>query len=1550
MKIVADPKCRGSGDDKAEGALENVGEDVVPDNLALEALERNEILVEMDPQELTPRLVDLYRTARADVLEGGANTLFLVLGFLVWNREDRGNREFRAPLVLIPVSLHRRSVRSGVRMVLHEDEPRFNTTLLTMLRQDFGLDIQGLDESLPVNDAVVDVIDVWDRIRSEIAGFGGFRVVEDLVVGTFSFAKYLMWKDLVDRTDRLAENRVVRHLIQGQRQRYVSEGEFPDPMRLDEEFPPHTLLTALPMDSSQLSAVAACASGKDFVLVGPPGTGKSQTIANMIAHALADGRTVLFVSEKIAALDVVYTRLKNAGLGEFCLELHSNRARKVEVLEQLHSAWSARERLDEARWGREARRLEEIRGKLNIFVKRIHRRHRNGLTPFLALGQVIRDLGQPCVVLEWSDVHAHDEIALDRLRDIARRLDVRAAEAGRVYASPLEVITQPDWSPEWQKSLLECTSELAESILEVRERIAAFFGALRICERRLKLDQLRALKLLVLSLPKTQVRKVNFALGNDALDRVSRLDTGLRLLRSYRRLEKLLASRLSDPSSDVTESALPTKRWQEFCASWWPPSASARRKVRNSMMAQGGLTGRSDYGHELLLLWELQSVKTKLEALGDLADYVPGWRGLDTDLVAMEGNLHLAKSLLYALAEFSTDDRSLVEIHSAVRELMKDGGELLGIRSPVGRVCGALSQSLGRLEAAIDNFSALAGDSVYAGVRDREGEAWLDTLAVAVEGVAAKASQLNAWCGWRRVRAEALRQGLGPLVAALEKGDVAPGRVLRCFETSYCRWWISAVVDGDDVLREFHAAERRDDINAFCELDDCFLELTRRYIRARLCAALPGRGHSEETAELSTLRRELEKKTRHKALRQLIGEIPSALTQLTPCLLMSPLSVAQYLSPDQRPFDLVIFDEASQITVWDAIGAIARGHQTVVVGDPKQLPPTSFFSRADDESESDEDVEGDLESILEECLGAGLPARDLKWHYRSEHESLIAFSNHRYYDGNLITFPSPYTYDRSVRCVHLADAVYGRGGTRTNRVEAKAVVAEVVSRLKSSDPEISAKSIGVVTFNVEQQRLIEDLLDEERLSDPGIEQFFSDHRFEGLFVKNLESVQGDERDVVLFSVTFGPDADGHVSMNFGPLNRDGGERRLNVAVTRARSELLVFTSLRSEQINLTRARGAGVRDFKHFLEFAERGPKALMESIYGSVGEYGSPFESAIARSLSERGWVVHPQVGVSAFKVGVCVVHPDSPGRYLAGIECDGETYGLSATARDRDKLREALLQRVGWDLVRVWSLDWWIDAERAAERLNDALIALLEKSREEEEAKQAAAAREKLRRESGTVAGDEKGTANSWDGHGPSGAPAFSDDVKEHTRLHQSADNDRMSAYKIWEPDEDVCVVDANEFFSGACDDAVQSIIDRIVSAEGPVRDDVLVKRVVRVHGFKRTGRKLRDRVLDLASSRFGMTSDSGGVFFWPDGALPEQWRLFRAPISEDDFRSASEICFEELAVLARRILTEGAEDPAREMALAIGLSRIDSGTRRRLEDVLAQVADQLSVDDAR
>lgn len=852
-------------------------------------------------------------------------------------------------------------------------------------------------------------------------------------------------------------------------------------------------------------------------------------------------------------------------------------------------------------------------------------------------------------------------------------------------------------------------------------------------------------------------------------------------------------------------------------------------------------------------------------------------------------------------------------------------------------------------EKARDDLIALARTKdVWLGIP--RSDRWLQEALALVAGWQANLQKSQRWCDWQRQAAAAQASGLNPLIEALMRGEIAASEIDLAFEVAYARWWVEQAVHAEVVLRDFVSSQHEDAISQFVELDEKVAQLARHVASSRLAGAVPGRNSFGQDMEFGVLSREIEKRARHVPLRRLFSLMPNALTRLTPCVMMSPLSVAQYLPADAKPFDVVIFDEASQIPVWDAVGAIARGNQVIVAGDPKQLPPTSFFDRGNDGGEDASDLE-DLDSILDECLAANIPSKRLVWHYRSRHESLITFSNARYYDGQLVTFPSPVTKDTALRFVHVPGGIYERGSGRVNKAEARAVVREVVRRL--SDPSFAAKgsSIGVVTFNGEQQRLIERLLEEERRDKQDLERFFGERQWhEPVFVKNLENVQGDERDVILFSVAYGPDQAGKVSVQISTLNKEGGTRRLNVAITRARSELVVFATLRPEQIDLSRTKAVGIRDFKHFLEFAERGPRALAEAA-APMGDTESPFEDAVKKALEERGWLVHPQIGVSSFRVDLGIVHPDAPGRYLAGVECDGATYHRSATARDRDRLRERVLRNLGWSIYRIWSTDWWIEPDRAINYLHDRLAQELESDRasqssicavEEDDSSEnvastvecsVAAPQDELQEDdklkgkpempSLLFAGKEEGVA---------------DEIIRYAERKTVGDLDRASGnvgnYSV----ADLVAAGFNPnqqaFYETSYRSLLRKMVAHVITIEGPIFDDVLVQRIARAHGFARAAGRIRETVLDAVERKFPRSMEEGRKLFWPENADKSQFPPFRN--SSADVRDHTDIPLVELAALAREYLTAGFEPKEAAVMIArhLNIGRLRETTRERFE----------------
>ncbi|MGR6808083.1 DUF3320 domain-containing protein [Sphaerotilus natans] len=1721
----------------ADGRSQSVHEGRTLEDLrrrhAEEVLERGEVFIDLPKEDMETRLVELYRSARSALQEGGANTLFLALGFLHWHPDDKSATSYKAPLLLLPVKLERQSVRSHFSLSLLDDEPRFNATLAQMLHQDFRLSLKIDENDLPRDESGLDVKAVWDRVSAAVKDIRGWEVGTEVVLAQFSFAKYLMWKDLAERSEQLRTNAVVRHLLDTPRDPFVSDIAFPDPRRLDHEHSPAEIFCPLPADSSQLSAVMAASKGKDFVLIGPPGTGKSQTIANLIAQSLAEGRRVLFVSEKTAALDVVHRRLREVGLGEFCLELHSSKARKTDVLQQLQRAWDSRGEVDQAVWEREAQRLQVLKTHLNEHVERLHRVHRNGLTLFDAIGQVVaaeeRQIHR--VALSWPTPEQHDAVELAALRELAARLKVHHGAIDDLHSpdarEALALVGQGEWSPGWQKNLIESIDRVSEVVQRVDVAAQGWVQVLGLSGLPMGRSVRMALATVARVVLQVPGHDWRFMSRSDAAAVMQRLDGGMQqlarhaelsspwqsqwcdevleevrrvipLLRRWQTLKAQLsvpwpraigdtvgkgvalllelqqtAGRLStryDAAIEQLNVAQLVRDWDKAEAAVWPLSALGKRKISQQVRALTIGTQEPAVEADLRLLARLRELKAELGELPVDSMVGVAWQGARSDparlaaVLRLQGILRAARQgdvpvgLSMQGLEPIVDGlcgEALAQDVERLQEMARLGGEIAGLSRlqslPAEVWSGILSSDPDRLGAAVAFQSELAtlvrrgspghGHEVIARgdcgpamradldrllaraqverrlleegahLPDLTGGLWagLDTVAADVEaarrvlrslgtvmdplvsagaaesavrtglasvldghrpgmasGTAArsyletletlapavetllrwgggsdevrsawseqpltamaaqcdvlcqKAARLNAWCAWRRVSAEAWTSGLGPLVSAIEAGGLPSAGIVPTFDAAYARWWLQEVVDRDEALRAFVSADHERRIEDFRALDERFTHLTRDLIRARLCSRLPSPQGQRIGSEWGVLRKEMVKKTKHLPLRTLIEKTPTAMTSLAPCLLMSPLSVAQYLATGANLFDLVVFDEASQIPVWDAIGAIARARQVVMVGDPRQLPPTSFFGRSsgsaaeDDDAQMDDNViPEDMESILDECLGANLPRINLSWHYRSRHESLIAFSNHHYYGGELVTFPSPVTEDQAVS-FHPVPGVYARSGARTNLIEAQALVADLVGRLKTPGFVASRQTIGVVTFNAQQQRLIEDLLDEARRQDPSLEPYFAEAALEPVFVKNLESVQGDERDIMYFSTTYGPDATGALSMNFGPMNKTGGERRLNVAVTRARQGLRVFSSLQPEQINLGRTQARGVRDLKHFLAFAQRGAATLGRGDQGSLGGHDSPFEAAVAQALERRGWTLRTQVGVSSFRIDLAVVHPDAAGLYLTGIECDGATYHRSATARDRDRLREQVLRGLGWEIVRIWSTDWWIDWQGTLDRVHLRLQELLVRSRE----KRAAQA---VLQQTSLVPVDV---------HDPVAEPV---------------------AYAGFAPalpspsGEGVAQELADE--ARAPDDSsdIQREVARIVAAEGPIRSELLARRVVQALGGRRVRSAFGQRVHDCAAAAFEQTKESVGVFFWPTNRSVGTLIEFRGEMAWAADRGVEEICLHELAGLARDVaaLTRDTEQQLRLMSQRLGSQRLTSGLRERLMEARALAA---------
>ena len=655
----------------------------------------------------------------------------------------------------------------------------------------------------------------------------------------------------------------------------------------------------------------------------------------------------------------------------------------------------------------------------------------------------------------------------------------------------------------------------------------------------------------------------------------------------------------------------------------------------------------------------------------------------DTDLAALDAALSWTQELR-ELHNGPLPPRAVAQLHAR-----HDPPSADPLRSALDRVEKARNE-------LVTSFEPTRGEEL-----DRELESSLNAARELVQTLGATTEQIDVYLQFDAIVRHLREEGWdGPLDRAVQQ-RIPREQVRPALERSLWTAWFDAVTRADSRLKDSVAHE----------LDACVAEfraLDRRLIEdgaERVIQAAAARRPTAVLGAAGIIKREAEKKTRHMPVRKLLQETRDVALSLKPVFMMSPLSVSQLLPPEFR-FDVVIFDEASQIAPADAINCMYRGDQIIVAGDDKQLPPTSFFQvglDADGDGEYDEEQFDDFESVLSLCKSsAGLEELPLRWHYRSQHDALITFSNYRFYDGRLVTFPGAVVEgdDRGVEHV-LVEGIYRRGSSRDNPVEAE-TVAKRVLRHAELRPELT---LGVVAFSQAQADLIQTYIERARETRPELDAFFTGDRLGGFFVKNLESVQGDERDIMIFSVGYGPDENGKLTLNFGPLNRDGGWRRLNVAVTRARRRVELVTSFEAGRLDVRGAVARGVQELQRYIDYAAHGPAALAVDLTQSSGDVESPLEESVLSAIRGWGYDVVPQVGTAGYRIDMAVRHRDRPGEWALGVECDGAMYHSSKIARDRDRLRQEVLENLGWRLHRIWGPSWYRERPAQEQRLRDAI-----------------------------------------------------------------------------------------------------------------------------------------------------------------------------------------------------------------------------------------------------
>ena len=1488
----------------------------------------------LPPADTQSRTLALYRAARTGLEENGANTLFFALGFLRWHETDAPSApERRAPILLLPAEILRKP--GGLfRVRLRDEEPTVNITLLELLRADFDIPVDGLDP-VPTDEHGADLARIFAVLRRAVMNKKRWDVEETAALGIFSFSQFIMWNDLRRRTDELRENPIVRSLEAGHLT-WKPETAFDSPAVLDDTLSPSDMAVVMSADSSQLAAVAAAGRGESFVLHGPPGTGKSQTITNMIANALYQGKTVLFVAEKQAALSVVQRRLNAVGLGPFCLPLHSKKAKKRDVLDSLNEALSAAHRQPPAAYAATAEKLRAQREARNAVMRSLHRVRGCGLSLYDAIVLQEQYRESPDVLrFSGSAVGTLSADGLTRWKELAAEVPAADELAGGLAGHPLSAFSRAVWSPQLRSDTERTLEACADSLdaLVTQGRTLCVGLGLPDCADFSYL-QFEALAALMRILETADPMPSGLVLNRDLALLQRRFLPAAVAGRRRDAVRAELLSRFSEAALTF-DAAEAQKALREADGSWFLKKALSRSRVVKSVRAlardPAAVASEADADAALQTILEFQARDAEVKTAASVFEPLFGlyWNGGNPDWDALERLFDQAGSLSDTLTALCPDpadrSRALAVLEQSVL------ADPQGFCRRNGGYPAAFAR-YGENEAALQALVGVDAELL------RTGMPWAQDVRESLTRWAEGLDTLRGWCAWLTLRQSMRDAGLGTLADALEEGRLSPAEASGALMRGVSESLASEILSHEPALSGFAGLIFEQKLERYRETAAEFERLTREELIARLSARIPDAGEdAAESSEIAILRRAIRSGGRAMSIRRLFSQLPHLLPRLAPCMLMSPLSAAQYIDPSFPKFDLVIFDEASQMPTCEAVGAIARGSSLVVVGDPRQLPPTSFFA-VNHIDEDNIDLE-DLESVLDDSMALGLPETALLWHYRSRHESLIAFSNRRFYENRLYTFPSP--NDLESRVTHVAvEGFYDRADTRQNRAEAEAVVAEVVRRLR--DPVLSQQSIGVVTFSLPQQNLVEDLLYAAFAADPALEEQNS-RSAEPVFVKNLENVQGDERDVILFSVGYGPDQKGQVTLNFGPLNRDGGWRRLNVAVSRARSEMVVFSVLRPEQLDPSRIHAEGVLALRAFLEFAMYGTEALQPAR-----ERPDALAAAIADAVGTLGFETRTNIGASAFRIDIGVVHPAKPDTYLLGILLDNPRT-MDSTARDRDIVQEGVLASLGWHILHVWTLDWWENPERELERIRDTLRQLLTAPEPSPAAPGGDAAPAEPVKLASLPSQSEPVPAPAAET-----APEPAPEPVPETRAARPAPPKASRTHEVYrmaalEPvregygDPQALIQPQNAAL-------IRAQIARVMEVEAPIEYNQLRRRVLDAWGISRSGARI-ERCFDdqMAQAGYPVTYAGSRIFCWLPGQDSETYDRFRVP--QRLRRALEDIPPQEIAAAARDILSRQLSmtlvDLERSVSALFGYSRL-SAASSLLEGIrIAEVRGWLYID---
>lgn len=1473
-----------------ENSEENKALDVLESDLELTQEEfRSQDLylqTKLTAEQLDNQLLRIDSDASALLNEQGIEVLYLALGFLEWYEDPNASTPRYAPLVLIPVYLCRESAQQGFKLAYTGAELGSNLTLNSKLKGDFKVLLPDFDDDFDIDHYI-------EKVENAIQGQARWQVHDNkITLGLFQFGKFQMYIDLDSTNWSESEseygptgeliNKLLNKGFQGDAQRIESIAEH------EQIKTPETLHLIKDADSSQLEAILAIMEGSSLVVQGPPGTGKSQTITNVIAEAVARGKKVLFVAQKMAALDVVKQRLDEAHLGSAVLELHSHKSSKPAVLNSLRSVFQQGKPLSPDR-SIEYRRLAETRAHLNEYVRTISCSILNSGVDFVeALGHTLRYQDDSrletlqripfSLLQEWGREKL--EAGLRLMSTIEKYL----IEFGPVQDNAFKDSTLLSLSPSEEQDLKKRITRTKNAVHELRQsaqKLAEGMG-LPVAQRFTDVMVLHSAGKRALEAPHLEGVRLSTQEWQLKRDEINTLiESGIAMKAIYNQQSKYYIESVFEAdllSIRTGLSGRADKWWRIFSGSYRQAKQRLRGFAKDKLI--GSPVDWLNNIDEILTYQKNYKLFTDLSNMGAVL-FGAQWQAEKSDWAVLKTINNWVVTLYEDIGNGDLP-QGLTDFLQAQPDLKKWEVQINDIEVEYN---GLISQIQG-LASTLGLANGFSDEDLLAHWQ-MQLQDWEQT------------SELYNVVRFNQLQTELKSSGLDVLIEPLRHWQNDPTILVAWLEYSYFSGLVDNAYANFTQIGRFDRLTHENLIQEFSELDKASFNYAQETLVAKLHDSLP---NLNAPGEMDVLRREFGKKRRHIPIRRLLSEATTVIQQAKPIFMMSPMSVSTYLPQGKIGFDIVIFDEASQIPAPEALGAIMRGKQVVVVGDSKQMPPTNFFNRSvelDDET-AEQSATADIESILELMLSRGAPERMLRWHYRSRHESLIAVSNDQFYNNRLLVFPGPGNniHATGLGFHYLPNTYYDRGGSRTNLGEAQAVAQAVLEHIRSKPKQ----SLGVVAFSMAQRELI--MLEVERLrrQHPETEEYFKYHTGRNeFFIKNLENVQGDERDTIFISIGYGRTESGQMSMSFGPLNTKGGERRLNVLISRSVLSMEVFCNFKADDLKTTPDSPFGLRALKVFLEYAETGVLPVNEE---TTREPDSPFELEVKRAIEHLGYEVQPQVGSQGFYLDLAVRDPAKPGRYILAVECDGASYHSSLAARDRDRLRQSVLEGLGWRFHRIWSTEWFRNSGAEVVRLKEAIEAAIAHQYHLDSQK-----------ESVTVSVDNE--------------------IKpEIIRVKSQPEEPVVTPYE--EVDFDMLSIPHVSNFDEVSDETLAKAICQLVEIEGPIHITPLTNKLTQAAGLMRAGVRIQRKVESVISRQVqvGTIIQKNEFLSLPNQSIRlRDWSGLASTFRRFEFVSDEELKHVLMLIIkdAYSIARDDSFGPALNM---IGFKRITVAMRTRLE----------------